>query len=206
MSASLNFDHTKFFNDYRDAYGRLKQSQVDGIESLLNHLQSDTEIKDLRWAAYMLATVKHECGDTWQPIEEWGKGKGRSYGAPVDVIGSDGKTYSVTYYGRGYVQLTWKDNYEKMSRALGLADELLIHPQRALDPDIAYQIMSWGMRHGAFTGKKLADYIHDDECDYKNARRIINGLDQWERIKGYADNFETFLKQSTVPQSALSID
>lgn len=206
MSASLNFDHTKFFNAYRDAYGRLKQSQVDGIESLLNHLQSDTEIKDLRWAAYMLATVKHECGDTWQPIEEWGKGKGRSYGAPVDVIGSDGKTYSVTYYGRGYVQLTWKDNYEKMSRALGLADELLIHPQRALDPDIAYQIMSWGMRHGAFTGKKLADYIHDDECDYKNARRIINGLDQWERIKGYADNFETFLKQSTVPQSALSID
>ena len=206
MSASLNFDHTKFFNAYRDAYGRLKQSQVDGIESLLNHLQSDTEIKDLRWAAYMLATVKHECGDTWQPIEEWGKGKGRSYGAPVDVIGSDGKTYSVTYYGRGYVQLTWKDNYEKMSRALGLADELLIHPQRALDPDIAYQIMSWCMRHGAFTGKKLADYIHDDECDYKNARRIINGLDQWERIKGYADNFETFLKQSTVPQSALSID
>jgi predicted chitinase len=101
-------------------------------------------------------------------------------------------------YGRGYVQLTWKENYEKMSKILNLNDDLLIHPERVMEPEIAYQIMSHGMCKGLFTGKKLGDYIHDDTCDYKNARRIINALDQWQLIKDYAETFESFLKQSRI--------
>jgi len=46
----------------------------------------------------------------------------------------------------------------------------------SLSPKIAYAIMSYGMRHGSFTGKKPSNYILDKVCDYKNARRIINGL------------------------------
>jgi hypothetical protein len=48
----------------------------------------------------------------------------------------------------------------------------------------------------------LSDYIHDDVCDYKNARRIINGLDQWEKIQGYAQNLESFLTQSRIADSS----
>ena len=33
-----------------------------------------------------------------------------------------------------------------------------------------------GMRDGWFTGKKLSDYINNDEVDFYNARRIVNGL------------------------------
>ena len=69
-------DHTAFFNGYRSAFGRLKQGQVTGIELLGRHMEADTAMTDLRWAAYMLATVKHECSDTWQPIIERGP---RSY-------------------------------------------------------------------------------------------------------------------------------
>ncbi|HKP11216.1 MAG TPA: hypothetical protein VJZ91_03870 [Blastocatellia bacterium] len=198
----MKFDHKKFFDLYRAEYGSMNQSQVDGIESLLTSIESDAAVTDVRWAAYMLATTKHECADKWQPIEEYGKGSGKEYGKPVTVVGSDGMSYTNTYYGRGYVQLTWKDNYDKMSKNLDLSDQLLIKPALALDPPTAYEIMSYGMRKGSFTGKKLADYIHDQTCDYKNARRIINGTDQADKIKGYAQKLESFLNESMIPQAS----
>src|SRR5216683_1742908 len=158
----MKFDHGKFFAAYKEQFGSISaQSKVDGIESLLTQLESDTDVDDERWAAYMFATVKHECADTWQPIEEFGKGKGHSYGQPVQVTGSDGQTYTCAYYGRGYVQLTWDYNYKKMSAALGMDDALLIHPEQVMEPNVAYKIMSYGMRNGSFTGKKLGDYIND---------------------------------------------
>jgi putative chitinase len=187
----MKFDHDKFFAAYKEQFGPISsQSKVDGIESLLTQLESDSDVQDERWAAYMFATVKHECADTWKPIEEFGKGKGRKYGHPVQVKGSDGKTYSNVYYGRGYVQLTWDYNYKKMSAALGMNDALLIHPELVMEPDDAYKIMSYGMRNGSFTSKKLADYIAGEKSDYRNARRIINGLDKADLIKGYAQKLE----------------
>jgi putative chitinase len=198
----MKFDHAKFFDCYKTAYGSLNQSQVDGIESLLTSLEADADVADERWAAYMFATVKHECANRWQPIEEFGKGHGRPYGNPVTVTGSDGQTYTNTYYGRGYVQLTWDRNYRKMSAELGKNDALLIHPEQVLDPDIAYQVMSYGMRNGSFTGKKLGDYINNAGCDYRNARRIINALDQADLIKGYAEKLETCFTSSRVTDDA----
>jgi hypothetical protein len=56
--------------------------------------------------------------------------------------------------------------------------------------------MSHGMRHGTFTGKKLADYINATGCDYRNARRIINGVDQAALIAGYATALEGILTQA----------
>lgn len=198
MCEPMKFDHKKFFGSYREEYGSLIQSQVSGIENLLNCIERDLDVNDVRWAAYIMATVKHECADQWQPIEEFGKGQGRPYGIEVQVTGSDGKQYLNVYYGRGYVQLTWKDNYEKMSKVLGLDDELLIHPERVMEPEIAYSIMSYGMRNGSFTGRKLSDFIHDETCDYKNARRIINGLDRWQTIQDYAEKLESFFMLSRV--------
>ncbi|MBI3229378.1 MAG: hypothetical protein HYZ45_04095 [Burkholderiales bacterium] len=145
----------------------------------------------------MLATVKHECANTWQPIAEYGKGKGLKYGVSVNVDGPEGQTLSNVYYGRGYVQLTWDYNYKKMDQALGLSGQqssMYWYPDNALNADIAYRIMSYGMQHGSFTGKKLADYINASECDYVNARRIINGTDQASVIAGYAENIEYLLR------------
>src|SRR5919202_2030954 len=161
-----------FFDLYELSYGRLSAKQRDGLSSLITAINGDLDVTDLRWAAYMLATVKHECANTWEPIEEYGKGAGRPYGKPVEVKDAAGNKYTNTYYGRGYVQLTWKDNYAKLGQELGMGDELLIHPEKALQRDTAYAIMSYGMRKGSFTGKALGDYIKDVTCDYMNARRI----------------------------------
>jgi len=62
----------KFFDGYRAAWGSLKHGQVAGLEHILGLMEQDADLSDIRHAAYMLATVKHECADTWQPIIERG--------------------------------------------------------------------------------------------------------------------------------------
>ena len=62
---------------------------------------------------------------------------GHPYGVLVKVKDGAEKEYTNTYYGRGYVQLTWKANYEKMGQALNLKDTLVIHPEKALSPETA---------------------------------------------------------------------
>jgi SH3-like domain-containing protein len=193
----MKIDRDRFFAGYSTAFKTPSESQKAGINALLDAVEGDTEITDVRWLAYMLATVKHECADTWKAIEEYGKGSGRKYGVAVTVTDpADGKQYTNVYYGRGYVQLTWDYNYKNMGTAL--KNRLLYEPSLALHADVAYRIMSHGMRKGSFTGKKLADYIAGEKCDYVNARRIINGTDQADRIAGYATKLETVLRDSAM--------
>jgi surface antigen len=193
----MKFDHPKFIDSYKTQHGVLNDSQASGMDRLLGFLEQDKDVGDVRWAAYMLATVKEECAGTWQPIEEIGKGQGYPYGNPVPVTGSDGKTYVNAYYGRGYPQLTGADLYRKMSQDLNLGDQLLIHPERALDPTISYNALSFGMRKGAFTGVGLGDFINGSRCDYVNARRIVNGLDAAQTIADYAVALERLLRESS---------
>ena len=75
-----------------------------------------------------------------------------------------------------------------------MGDELYINPAKALDKKIAYDIMSYGMRNGTFTGHKLSDHINGKKCDYENARRIINGLDRYDEIARYAGQIELLLR------------
>lgn len=201
----MRIDHTKFFDGYRDAFGRLSQSKVTGIELTGRHMEVDAKITNVRWAAYMLATVKHECADTWRPITERGR---KSYFDKYEPSTRIGKRLGNTqpgdgwrYRGRGYVQITGRANYKRLSAALGLPDDqnLIDYPENALIPAVAYEIMSYGMRRGAFTGKKLGDYLSSQKRDYKNARRIINGTDRWQLIAGYAERFEEILQASMLP-------
>ena len=56
-------------------------------------------------------------------------------------------------------------------------------------PDVAAYILIDGMVKGAFTGKKLADYFNAHTTDWRNARRIINGLDKADLIASIAKEF-----------------
>lgn len=198
----VRFNTETFFGLYglQNPKLMLTAHAVVGLDYLLNAIIADTEITNIAWAAYMLATVKHECANTWRAIEEYGKGAGHDYGKavsiadPTDAAGK--KKILNSYYGRGFVQLTWEDNYKEMDAALGLSgkDSLHVYPANALDSAIAYKIMSYGMRNGSFTGKKLSDYVTSNSADYKGARRIINGQDQAQVIKNYAEDFEFILR------------
>lgn len=200
----MRIDHTAFFNGYRNAYGKLTQGMVSGLELLGRNMEADPSLKNVQWAAYMLATVKHECADTWQPIIERGP---RAYFDKYETGTAIGRRLGNTdpgdgyrYRGRGYVQITGRANYARMTQVLKLAPQadLVADPEQALRPAIAYQIMSAGMIKGLFTGKKLGDYISAGSCDYRNARRIINALDQAAAIAEYATTLEGIIKASII--------
>ena len=187
----LPLNRGAFFDNVRGLFqGRLNQSQVDGLNALLDAVNGCR----INEAAYMLATAYHETARTMQPIEEYGKGRGRDYGKRLKM---SRKPYSDTlplYYGRGYVQLTWYENYDKAGRLLGI--DLLNKPELALDAAIAAKIMREGMIEGWFTGKKLNDYVGLRTADYVGARRIINGTDKANLIAGYAVAFELALRKA----------
>lgn len=160
---------TQFFNYVRTHLGPLDQSQVDGFNVLIKAWE-DSKLTDTRWFAYMLATVWHETDQTMQPIRESG---GQKY--------LKSKKYW-PYYGRGYVQLTWKVNYTRY----GIAQQ----PDRALEPALAAHIMIDGMTKGVFTGFSLKDFFFTNS-DPVRARMIINGLDRAEKVAGY---YAVFMK------------
>ena len=184
----MNFDRKKFYDSFRIELGPLAQSQVNGLNFLLESMETDPDLIDYRHAAYMLATTYHETAKTFQPIEEYGRGKGHSYGLMNSETGQ-------TYYGRGYVQLTHIGNYRAMGQVLDLP--FVERPNLALVPEHAYKIMSYGMRKGFFTGKCLKDYI-DGPCDFLHARKIINGMDKADLIAGYADKFANILEEAMI--------
>ena len=183
----------KFFESVKKSLfgGKFKQSQVDGINFLLDAFDARPELV-IPEIAYMLATVLHETAGTMLPIEEYGKGKGRRYGSNVDIDGSRYKGLPHIYYGRGYVQLTWLTNYVKATEKLCI--DFVNNPELTLDPVNAANIMIVGMQEGWFTGRKLAHYFAHSKKDYLNARRIINGTDKMQLIADYANKFEAALR------------
>ena len=92
-------------------------------------------------SGYMLATAHHETADT-----------GHAPSGPAPICKENGETY----YGRGFVQLTWKENYRKASDLLGLIGgrDLVAHAEMALDSLIATRMMFGGMGEGWFTGQE----------------------------------------------------
>src|SRR5262245_13651671 len=80
--------------------------------------------------AYILATAYHETAHTMQPIMELG---GQAY--------LQSKPY-YPYVGRGYVQLTWLDNYKRASAELGV--DFVKNPTLLLQAKYAAPILILG--------------------------------------------------------------
>lgn len=198
----MNIDRAAFFSGYRSAFGKLSQAQVVGIELLLGFIEADP-LPDVRWIAYLMATIKHECADTWMPIDEKG---GASYFRKYDGRADLGNTQpgdGALYHGRGYVQITGRKNYAQMGGLLGV--DLIGNPDFAKVPLTAYQIACVGMAKGLFTGKGLMDYL-GAQTDWVNARRIINGTDKAKVIAGYADAMFRALSAAIKPAEAAPAD
>jgi len=194
----MPYDRKFFFDKVRaDLHkGSLTQAQVDGYEYLLKtwekHFEAANPRDGTKWLAYCLATFYHETAYTIQPIAEYGKGSGKSYGKPVPP-------HNQAYYGRGFVQLTWAENYEKGEKFLkdryGVHSNIYAVADKALDTETSALVSYDGSVHGWFTGKKLGDYFNGTTDDPVNARRIINGTDKAETIAGYHRKFLASLKK-----------
>lgn len=170
------------------------ERQLQGVKDIVFKFNKDPDLTDLRCLAYILGTAIHETASTMEPIEEYGKGKTRPYGVADPISGK-------VYYGRGYVQITWRDNYERFSKELKV--DLVNKPEMALRKGVALSIMFIGMKKGMFTGKKLEDYFYiklypKNKDPFVDARAIINGTDCAERIANYSKLFLEVLEKARV--------
>jgi len=128
--------------------------------------------------AYVLATAEHETNATFEPVREayW-----------VKNAEAWRKTHLAywPYYGRGYVQLTWEENYDNYGRILGI--DLVSNPDLALDHYGATFVLVQGFKTGAFTHRKLAEFVNARRTDFVGARYCINGQDRADHIAGLAN-------------------
>jgi putative chitinase len=194
----MPYDRKFFFDSVRASLfgGTLTQGQVDGMNHLLavweRHFEEHNPRDGTNWLSYCLATFFHETARTMQPIEEYGKGSGKSYGKPTGP-------YNQCYYGRGHVQLTWEDNYKKGQKFLKdrYNVESDIHPNasKMLHDETSALISYDGMVYGWFTGVGLPKYFNGTTEDPVNARRIVNGTDKADTIAGYYRKFKPALKK-----------
>jgi len=194
----VTVDRKRFFAAMRS--GRLlgpvlDQSEVDGCDAILDAMDG----APVNWTAYALATAYLETAHTMRPIKEIGGGKYyfRMYdlgGNRPEVARELGNIHpgdGAKYPGRGYVQLTGRGNYERA--AIKLRIDLAGSPERALEPQVAADVMRLGMTEGWFTGKGFADFLPPDAAvtltDFTRARRIINRQDRAAEIARYAATF-----------------
>lgn len=183
-------DSAAFFATFRAKAKGLNQGQVNGINTVLKAIEGSP----LAFAAYELATSWHETNATMEPVREayW--------------LSENWRETHLRYfpwYGRGYVQLTWRGNYARADAEAAAAElinpgDLLANPDLAMRPDIAALILRKGMEHGWFTGVKLGAVLPAEGVatrrQYMDARTIINGRDKADLIEDYAQWFERALR------------
>ncbi len=167
--------------DAKPGFGKLPDwsggDRKAAIQAIISEAQRQG-ITNKSQIAYILATVKHETNDTFQPVREayfLGEPDGESYRQMLRYF---------PYYGRGYVQLTWDYNYREYSSLLGL--DLVNQPDLVMRSDLSLFILIDGMKRGIFTDVGLDTYITPSNVDFYNARRIINGTDAADLVESYA--------------------
>ena len=205
------FDRRRFFRAVRESIfrGRLSRQQVAGMEALLTAWEREWRMQDMRHLAYCFATAWHETAHTMQPVREtlaksdrqaiarlrkWARKVSPRRRQTVLEYARVHPSTGKAYFGRGYVQLTWRRNYRRLGERLGI--DLERHPELAMRPDIAARILYCGMIEGLFTGRKLEEFIRGEHCDYVAARQTVNGLDRARLIAGVAEEFQAALAQS----------
>lgn len=176
-------------DSYRDPISN-SNTALANLQLLVAEWEGRDGTGDDRKLAYILATAMHETGGTGHAVHE---GLNDNYW-PARYADSG-------YWGRGFVQLTWEDNYEGMEDETGV--DLSEHKEAALLPALSAIVTVDGMLDGDFSrdGTPLNDFIpvnNDDQgtpqqepADYFNARRTVNGTDRAADIAAEAEHFAT---------------
>ncbi len=143
-------------------------------------------VTDKRQIAYILSTIKWECSFKNQKEIKTEKTKDKEYWRV------DWNTWKA-YYGRWFIQLTWKNNYQKYTQIIkdmwkDFKDndgniikssdiDLVNNPDIILNSnELAIFIAIHWMKNGNFTWKKLDDFINGTKTDFYKARSIVNWM------------------------------
>lgn len=145
------------------------------LPPVLNSLVA-SELADKNMVLMALATIRAETAG-FLPISE-GKSRFNTSpgGHPFDLydnrrdLGNQGKPDGDLFKGRGYIQLTGRDNYARIGEKIGLGDELVENPDRANEPAVAADILAAFLK---VKERRIKEAIV--QGDLRAARRLVNG-------------------------------
>lgn len=136
-----------------------------------------------------LATIRTEVGRAYMPINEYASGS--AYEMRKD-LGNDTPGDGVKYKGRGYIQLTGKNNYKNYGKVLGL--DLVANPDLALKPDVAMEIFVT-----YFKDRKIQSFC--DLKDWQKVRKLVNGgLNGWDVFSSVIGQFIPLIEPDKVAE------
>lgn len=110
-----------------------------------------------------LGSVRIECGRSYKPVTEFASGE--AYEGRLD-LGNTQPGDGVRYKGRGYLQITGRNNYDNYGKKLGI--DLINKPELALDPTVSAKILAMYFRDKDINISCMAR-------DWTRVRRKING-------------------------------
>jgi putative chitinase len=166
----------QFLDDLGAALGRpLSDVQRESVAAILQAVD-EYGIEDPKKVAYVLGTCWHE--SRFKPIQEIRA----KPGSPIWKM--QNRYWPSGFFGRGFVQLTWRRNYAKFSELVGV--DLVKEPDKALDILIGAKILVVGMAKGMFTGVSLKTFFNETKEDWFNARKIVNGTFHADKVANAA--------------------
>ncbi|PSB23783.1 chitinase [Stenomitos frigidus ULC18] len=112
--------------------------------------------------AHLLAQIAHE-SDRFTALEA--SRSGADYEGRKD-LGNTQRGDGVKYKPRGLIQLVGRTNYAAASKALGV--DLIHHPQRLADPELAALSAGWFWSTNQLNGDA-------DKDDVRTVTKIVNG-------------------------------
>lgn len=194
----MQINFIKFFDNYHATFGATSLTVYNNINTMLQSLvkyqsRLTPGVIVEQWA-YIAATCYHESNHTFGAYCEV-----RQYKTDTPrrkaVRAAQDKYWSTGYYGRGPVQLTWREEYAWAEKVTGRP--LLNDPDLLLrDLPLGYEVAIKSMTDPSINGKQLSDYINTKKVDYVNARRVVNGTDRKQLIAGYAVKFYDIFKKA----------
>lgn len=175
---------------------------IDSLRLVLNKIQTDNRLTDLREVAYLLGTAHKEsayslqrwesdylCGEAGIPytalpnnkpcqkaLDYYKKVIGKKVNYYTMPGGVDPKT-GLPYFGRGLIQLTTKGNYEKYGEIIGV--NLKDNADLALEPNNSYNIAIEYM-----INRKTFFYVKSNDL-FKARKSVGNAQDASEINKVY---------------------
>jgi putative chitinase len=161
-------------------------SPIKNIKTYLPNILSELKavgLDDRDMVLIAIATIRAET-EGFIPIDEFeSRFNTPPNGSPFSLydnrkdLGNKGSPDGVNFKGRGFVQLTGRDNYTRIGQQIGV--DLITSPEKANDPVIAAKILARFLKNSELCVRSALL-----NSDLKAARRCVNGgIHGFERFR-----------------------
>lgn len=186
---AIKVDIDKLLEDYKD--GGHKTEFLNSLKKVLQFASKDKNLNSINHLSYLLATAKIESDyslERWESDYVCGKAGVKYKDKPCQSAinyycstkggkqdycsGKPKDKRGLPYFGRGLIQITWKENYKKYGDKIGV--NLVDEPENIFIPENSYNVaVAFLTTKKGNSNKSTFDWV--DDGNLTQARKSVNG-------------------------------